>query len=324
VITAENGKIGVDLAIRHHPDLIICDIMMPELDGYGVLYLLGKNSSTANIPFIFLSAKTEHRDIRKGMNLGADDYLTKPFDEIELLSAIESRLKKHDLFNREFDRDLKGLNEFIHSARTIRELQALSENYKPKSVRKKEMIYMEGDAVNDIIFIAKGKVKTFKTNEQGKDLVLNIFGNGEFLGFIDLFENVDHRESALAMEDSEIVFIPRQDFYTIVFNNRDVAAKFIKILSNNLAETEDRLLRLAYNSVRKRVADALVKIHKSSGETPSAGKIMISREDLAAMVGTATESVIRTLSDFRDENLIDIVGKEIKIVNPDKLIRMKN
>lgn len=94
VITASNGKLGIDKAKQEVPDIIICDIMMPEIDGYGVLEALSKNPSTLNIPFIFLSAKTEHKDIRKGMDLGADDYLTKPFEEEELLSAIESRLAK--------------------------------------------------------------------------------------------------------------------------------------------------------------------------------------------------------------------------------------
>ena len=84
VTVAENGKIGVELAQQDRPDLIICDIMMPELDGYGVLHILSKKPETANIPFIFLTAKTEKGDIRKGMNLGADDYLTKPFDDTEL------------------------------------------------------------------------------------------------------------------------------------------------------------------------------------------------------------------------------------------------
>ena len=94
VFEADNGKIGVELALKNLPDIILCDIMMPELDGYGVLYLLGKNPETAAIPFIFLTAKAEKVDLRKGMEMGADDYLTKPFDDIELLNAIESRLKK--------------------------------------------------------------------------------------------------------------------------------------------------------------------------------------------------------------------------------------
>ena len=86
--TAENGKIGVETALEHKPDLIICDIMMPVLDGYGVLHLLHKNPEIQNTPFIFLTAKTERSDMRKGMELGADDYLTKPFEGTELINAV--------------------------------------------------------------------------------------------------------------------------------------------------------------------------------------------------------------------------------------------
>src|ERR1035437_2825384 len=89
VVTADNGKMGVETALKEHFDLIVCDIMMPQLDGYGVLHLLSKHKETRNIPFIFLTAKSEKADLRKGMEMGADDYLTKPFDGIELLNAIE-------------------------------------------------------------------------------------------------------------------------------------------------------------------------------------------------------------------------------------------
>ncbi len=94
VQTAENGKKGVQLTKEYLPDVIICDIMMPELDGFGVLEVLSQDPQTKSIPFIFLSAKTERKDIRKGIALGADAYLTKPFEENELIGAIESRLAK--------------------------------------------------------------------------------------------------------------------------------------------------------------------------------------------------------------------------------------
>ena len=94
VHTAENGRIGVEKALTSKPDLVICDIMMPVLDGYGVLHIFNKNPHLLGIPFIFLSAKIDRTDQRKGMELGADDYLTKPFDEVELLSAIEGRLTR--------------------------------------------------------------------------------------------------------------------------------------------------------------------------------------------------------------------------------------
>ena len=94
VLTAANGKKGVEIALKEMPDIIVCDIMMPVLDGYGVLHLLSKNTETANIPFIFLTAKADQIDFRKGMEMGADDYITKPFDDVQLLNAIEVRLKK--------------------------------------------------------------------------------------------------------------------------------------------------------------------------------------------------------------------------------------
>ncbi|MBW4421393.1 MAG: response regulator [Myxacorys californica WJT36-NPBG1] len=94
-IGGENGTVGVNLAHEYHPDLILCDIQMPELDGYGVLTNLRQSSDTASIPFIFLSARTTKVDIRQGMELGADDYLTKPCTAVELLGAISGRLAKH-------------------------------------------------------------------------------------------------------------------------------------------------------------------------------------------------------------------------------------
>ena len=93
-LAAENGRVGTELARKEKPDLILCDVMMPELDGYGVIAALRADAETAAIPFIFLTAKGEKPDIRAGMNLGADDYLTKPVAKVDLLAAIRSRLER--------------------------------------------------------------------------------------------------------------------------------------------------------------------------------------------------------------------------------------
>ncbi|MSU59825.1 MAG: response regulator transcription factor [Pedosphaera sp.] len=97
LLTADNGRVGLKLAQEELPDLILCDIMMPELDGYAVLQALRADKYTATIPFIFLTAKGEKADLRAGMNLGADDYLTKPVAKADLLAAIAARFERERL-----------------------------------------------------------------------------------------------------------------------------------------------------------------------------------------------------------------------------------
>lgn len=94
IITAENGARGVELAFAHLPELIICDVMMPEMDGHGVLQVLRNDVRTATIPFIFLTARTAATDLRVGMNLGADDYLVKPVHCDDLISSVQARLAR--------------------------------------------------------------------------------------------------------------------------------------------------------------------------------------------------------------------------------------
>jgi DNA-binding response OmpR family regulator len=109
VFTAENGKIGIETALATKPDIIICDIMMPELDGYGVLHIVHNHPELQHIPFIFLTARTEQSEVRKGMSLGADDYITKPFDTTDLLNAIESRLKKAEVSRLRYILDISSV-----------------------------------------------------------------------------------------------------------------------------------------------------------------------------------------------------------------------
>ncbi|GJM61017.1 MULTISPECIES: response regulator [Persicobacter] len=325
VITAENGKVGVEKAQKELPDLIVCDVMMPELDGYGVLYLLGKNPASASIPFIFLTAKAERSDFRKGMEMGADDYLTKPFDDMELLNAVESRLKKSDLFKKDFAQDLGGLDDFFNTAEN-NDLASLSKDRKVKTYKRKEIIYHEEAIPNGLFFISKGKVKTYKTNEDAKEYITGLFKAGDFIGYMALLEITNYTESAMALEDSEICFIPKEDFFSLLTSKREVAHKFIKILSNNLKESEERLLNLAYNSVRQRVAEALIMLEGRYNEKDKPGDftMSITREDLANIVGTSTESVIRTLADFKDEGLIEIRGRNIKVIELGRLQSIKN
>ena len=122
-----------------------------------------------------------------------------------------------------------------------------------------------------------------------------------------------------------MALIPREDFETLVSTNPDVTQKFIQILAHNVSEKEEQLIGLAYNSLRKRVADALITLQKKyKRDSEPVFSIHISRDDLANIAGTATESLIRTLSDFRSEKLIDIKDGNIIMLNEKKLVAMMN
>ncbi|MDE3249096.1 MAG: response regulator [Bacteroidota bacterium] len=323
VFTAENGKAGVEIALRENPDLIICDIMMPVLDGYGVLHMLHKNPLTRNTPFIFLTAKTDRTDFRKGMDLGADDYITKPFSDTELLNAVESRLAKRE-FLRE-DGEARQHNENRQQRSTADLLDELKSGRNTNRYRKKQVIFLEGNRPQCLYYVVKGRIKTFKTNEQGKELVVDLFNEGDFLGYIPLLENTAYKESAEAIEESELAVIPKEDFEELVENSPEISRQFIQLLARNITEKENQLLGLAYNSLRKKVANALMAIYrKYNGTGNKSFSIDISRENLASIAGTATESLIRTLSDFKSEKLIDIRDGGITVLNETKLEKMIN
>ena len=125
-IEAENGRQGVELARREKPDLILCDVMMPELDGYGVLQALQQDAVLALVPFIFLTAKGDKDDLRSGMNLGADDYLTKPVDNADLVRAIETRLRRsQQQARREFKPDFSSTEPLLKLGLTARATETL-------------------------------------------------------------------------------------------------------------------------------------------------------------------------------------------------------
>lgn len=323
VITAENGKIGVELAIKHVPDLILCDIMMPELDGYGVLYMLNKYETTKHITFIFLTAKSERSDMRKAMEMGADDYLVKPFDDIELLNAIESRLRKKDSFQT-----------IVHSTSTSLFLDEEEQDYllhdlvkeaRIKTFKKKQLIYEEGDSPVFIYYVIKGKVRTFLYYQDGRELSTGIHIDDLFFGYESILLNEKYTDNAGALEDSEIALIPKDKFFELMYKKPAIATKFIKLLSGNIKEKEEQMLGFAYDSVRKRVANTLVNVALKSAEDASQDEVLIriSRDDLAALAGTANETISRMLADFKDEKLIVKEGNAIRIYSIEKLKNVK-
>ena len=321
VFTAENGKAGIELALKEIPDLIVCDIMMPVLDGYGVLHLLGKNETTSGIPFIFLTAKSEKNDFRKAMELGADDYLTKPFDGTELLKAVKVRLEKTVLLKKIYNNTSEEVDEFIKTARQSGNIRLISEEREMVSYKKKHILYAEGTRPKSVYFITSGKIKTSKLHNDGKELITNIYGPGDFIGYAPILQEINYKESAQVLEDTTLMLIPKEDFLQLISHDINIAKQFIKIVTNNILEKEEDLLNFAYNSLRKKVAYGLIQLFdKSKGDDkPGASHLDLTRRNMAYTIGVATESLIRTLSDFKEEKLIDFENGKVILLNEKQL-----
>lgn len=322
VFKADNGKTGMELAVKHLPDIILCDIMMPELDGYGVLYMLNKNAETSTIPFIFLTAKADHSDLRKGMEMGADDYLTKPFDDMELLNAIEVRLRKKAHLEQ---MHLNKLNEFkmlIAKTDGLAEFAKIIHGYKNREIRKDEILYHESDFAKGVYLIIEGKIKTIKISEDGRELMTGLYMKDDYIGINTAFSHAHYTDTATAVENSQVCLIPSEEMDKVLSLYPDVARKFINLLSRDNRNKEEQLLELAYQSVRKKLAGAIIRVYNQ--QTIKSEVLTVSREDLVAMACIAAETVSRTLTSFRDEQLIDRQGQTITILNLEKLVKMKN
>jgi CRP-like cAMP-binding protein len=326
VLAAENGKEGLEIARTNKPDFILCDIMIPVLDGYGVLRALENIPEMVGIPFIFTTAKSEKSDFRIGMDLGADDYIAKPFSGDDLLRIVAAQLRKKKLLKETLNSNINAIADFNEGNKSLDEIKVLLESNHVKKVKEKDMIFMEGDSPNFLYLVVSGKVKIFKTNESGKHFITEIVKEGDFFGYIALFDNCNHKESSMAIENCEIARINKDDFFKLLLSNTEVSVKFIKLLSNNYSIAEEKLIKLAYDSARKRVAEALILISKkykesdSEGETPFA----LLRENISALSGISPESVSRNLTDFKEEGLIETYNGKIKILDLKKFESIKN
>ena len=311
VLTSDNGKDGIAKAIVNKPDIIICDILMPELDGYGVLQIIMRNSKLQKIPFIFMSAKTDHADLRKGMDLGACDYITKPFEESELLSAIESRLKRNEIFNKGSKKEESKVMKKIR----FEDLEKVFKYKENHLFKREETIYCRGNSSNFIFYVIYGEVKTYNTNEEGKELITCIFKKHDFFGFTSLTKNKPYHENAVAIKESKLLKISKKEIYDLIRQNPQIAINFMDILTENLNSLKESLIHLAYDSVKKKTAQSILILNNKSKNN----RVEISRYDLASLIGIAKETLIRTLTEFKDNGIIKTKRDSIIIVDIEKL-----
>lgn len=315
VLTAPNGKIGIEKAKKESPNIIICDIMMPEIDGYGVLEAVSSEEKTKQIPFIFLSAKTEHKEIRRGMDMGADDYLTKPFDEEELLSAVESRLAKATILAMRKNKNENPAEDDEENPQNLNQLKNFfCDEGEVASYKKGEIIFRKGDHSNSMFLILKGVVKTHTMDANAKELITGLYKADDFLGFTSFEDNIPYNETATTVENTEVVGVSKKHVKDILKKSQDVSLELLNLLTDNLSEIKQQLLKMAYSSVRKKTAATILLFVDVMNKNPGV-PLRISRNDLATTAGIATESLIRTLSDFKKNGLIEIEGRDIHIID---------
>jgi len=318
-ITANNGKQGVELALSEIPDLILCDIMMPELDGYGVLRILSKNPLTEHIPFIFLSAKTELMDIRKGMTMGADDYITKPFDDVELLDTLEIRLNR-----RKSGTATTAEHRMVNLLTPEQLMESLPSSLLEGEIRhvnKKDILYSEGQTCRNVYLVKSGRAAATKMDEYSKEVVTHLYQSPMIIGVTSALVG-KYRETIKAMEDLIVLPIKKDDFIHFILQDRQVSFYFLTQLALDQVRADEKLLLQAFGTVRMKLASTLLELYPLYEKNGKA-VIPISREELANIAGTAKETIIRCLSEFKEEGLITIYDSDITINSPRKLNELR-
>jgi DNA-binding response OmpR family regulator len=319
-LTATNGKEGVERAVKEQPDLILCDVMMPELDGYGVLRILSKNQASASIPFIFLTAKTEMTDMRRGMTLGADDYITKPFDDVELLDTIEVRLqKKRPVTNQ--DPGHSSMNT-LSGERIFETLQTVFADAESRIIRKKDLLYSEGQTCRNVFLIRSGKAISTKADDYSKEVITHFYQYPMVIGISSALSGERFQETVKAFEDLEVLPLKKEDFIQFMLTDKSIAYFFLKQIATEQIKADEKLLLQAFGTVRMKLVAVLIDLYYFYEEDGKA-IIPIPREDLANLAGTAKETIIRSLSEFKEEGLVSINGSEIIIDSVQRLIELR-
>jgi CRP/FNR family transcriptional regulator len=192
-----------------------------------------------------------------------------------------------------------------------------------RQFKKGDYIFKEGETPSGLYCISAGKIKLVKRGSNGKEQIVRLSKSGDTLGYRSLIAQDTYAASAIALEPCEVCFVPKDDFLALLSNNPELNQQVLRLLTIYLGRAERHLTHIAQQSLRERVADSLLMLHVLYGEDEiGCIAVSMSREDLANFVGTATESVIRLLSEFKQEGSIELSGKKIKLLNLEKLTQI--
>lgn len=204
---------------------------------------------------------------------------------------------------------------------------SISEHKNLISHRKGQILYNEGTKPLGIFCINDGVVKVYKTASNGKEQIIHLAQKGDFLGYAALLGEENYSNSSMIVEDAKICFIPKEAFMNSLLQNTPFLRRITKSLSHEIGVMEEKLTDATQKSIRERLAFVLLQLGNSYGVEGGENQridLILSREEIAGIVGTATESVIRLLSEFKKDNLIDLEGKKIIIKDRRGLARLSD
>ncbi|MEX0685514.1 MAG: Crp/Fnr family transcriptional regulator [Balneolales bacterium] len=191
--------------------------------------------------------------------------------------------------------------------------------------KRGQIIFYEGQRPTGLFWIKEGKVKLYKTGIEGKVQITQLLNTGDVVGYRELLTNEPYTVSGATLEDALIYMIPANDFFQLLDQNPALVHNLIKALSHDLQSAELHMVNLAQSSVRERLAEALITLGNIYGyDDNMVIKVNLSREDLANIVGTATETVIRLLSELKKELIISTPGKKIRVLDERKLVKAQH
>jgi CRP/FNR family transcriptional regulator len=206
---------------------------------------------------------------------------------------------------------------------TDEHIQILNEYSNIVSLSKGEVLFKEGEVPTGLYIITKGKIKVYRTGTEGKEQIVRLSNQGDLVGYRALIGEGDYKSGAATLEESTVCFIPKEIVLRVMEGNVLIYKRIIALLTDDLQYAEQKIKELAQKPVRERVADALIQLKNKYGFDKDGITINISmsREELANLVGTATETLIRILSDFKKDKMIDLDHRKIKIMNNEQLER---
>lgn len=193
------------------------------------------------------------------------------------------------------------------------------------TIKKGETIFREGSYASGVYCINAGKIKLSMIGDEGKEQIVRLAKPGDIIGYKALLSGDRYSSTASALEDCNICFIPREIFLVILQKDAALSFEMMKVLSDELKRAEEKITHLAQKPVRERVAETILFLKETYGvDAENNVNVTLTREEIANLVGTATETAIRLLSEFNKEHIIELSGKKIKILDQNKLVKTAN